>query len=219
MKFKILIILTVIITLSSCFEVVEDITIREDNSGSFKLTANFSQSTSTLNTIMALDSAFGISVPQKSTIKESIQKSEVKLRSTVGITNVNSTMDFENYLFTISYDFKDQYSLNVSFIEVAKLFDKNATIPYQPFEISSTSFKRNHQADLTEHQKKTLTKKFSEGLEKANYISVYRFPNEVQSKSNSKSILAKNKKTVVNRIKLGELLFQPKTLTNTITYK
>lgn len=219
MKFKILIFLVIIGTLSSCFEVVEDITINQDNSGTFKITANFSKSASTLKTIMALDSAFGISIPQQKTIEENLIKAKNKLESMAGVSNVTYHSDYDSYLFDISYSFNNQKILNKSFLEVAKLFDKNSTLPYTPFEFDNNYFTRNHQTDLTTYQTERAKTKFSDILEKANYITVYRLNKEVQSVSNTTSIIAKNKTTVVNRIKIGELLFQPNKLTNTIKYK
>lgn len=210
--------LFIIITLSSCFEVIEDVTINKNGSGTFKISANFSESSGKIKTCMLLDSMFGIAMPNEVVIQESLFKTVVQLKNTPGISNVIFSKNFEDFIFSISYDFNNETTLNNSFTQIVQVFDKKGILPYQPYTFNTSSFSRNHQRSLTEQQEEKLKKMFGEILKSARYISVYRLPTEVTSCSNITSKISKSKRVVINRILVGDLLLQENSIKNTITF-
>ena len=64
--------LSLILLLSSCIELIDDLTIHNDGSGTFKYTMNLSSSKIKVNSILALDSINGKKVLSKAEIKSKI---------------------------------------------------------------------------------------------------------------------------------------------------
>src|SRR5690554_8221011 len=84
-KYLLLIVLTM--SLSSCFELIEDTTLHADGSGSYKLTLNLSSSTTRINSIMAMDTIDGKKVPSRQELKTKMQEYISMLNSKEGISN------------------------------------------------------------------------------------------------------------------------------------
>ncbi|MEC3880624.1 hypothetical protein [Parapedobacter sp. 10938] len=57
---------------SSCFQLIKEMTVNSDGSGTFALTANLSQSRSKLASVMLLDSINGHKVPSKPDVRKEI---------------------------------------------------------------------------------------------------------------------------------------------------
>ena len=203
---------------TSCFELIEEVNVNEKGGGKFKLTANFSQSAGTLKKLMLVDTAFGIAIPSQGNIEVKIQEAIQALKKIDGISNVSHTQDFSNFMFSLTYDFSNDSTLNKSFIVIAKVFDKNARLPYIPYKIGKNNFIRKHDSGLSENQKNKLISKFSVGMETAKFITIYRFPKEIKSTSNTNCKVSKSKKVVFNQVKLGELILNPKSVSNTISF-
>ena len=58
-----------ILLLTSCIEIIEDLKLNSDGSGTFKYSINLSQSKTKTSAILALDSLYGEKVPKISEIK------------------------------------------------------------------------------------------------------------------------------------------------------
>ena len=56
----------VFFSFTSCFEIVEEVTLKKDGSGEMSFSINLSQSKTKLNSIMLMDSINGYKVPKKS---------------------------------------------------------------------------------------------------------------------------------------------------------
>ena len=66
--------------LTSCIEIIDDVTVNNDGSGSLKYTINLSASKVKINSILALDSLEGRPVPSKEELEERIVSFKKKLR-------------------------------------------------------------------------------------------------------------------------------------------
>src|SRR3546814_567554 len=106
---------------SSCFQLIEEITLNTDGSGTLALTANLSQSRSKLASIMLLDSVNGYKVPSKQEVRKELEEVSNTLRSVQGISNVSHAVDFDNYILNIRFSFEDVANLNDI---TALIFDK-----------------------------------------------------------------------------------------------
>ena len=62
----------ILITLSSCIEIIDDISFNEDGSGTFKYNINLSSSKVKINSALALDSIDGKKVPSRLEIEAKI---------------------------------------------------------------------------------------------------------------------------------------------------
>lgn len=101
-----------VLSLSACFEVVEEMVIKKDGSGEMTVTLNLSQSKTKVASILLLDSINGYKVPSKKTIQQNLQEVAVSLRKTPGISAVSHRLDFDNYIASISFSFSKVADLN-----------------------------------------------------------------------------------------------------------
>jgi hypothetical protein len=75
--------------LTSCIEIIDDVTIHNDGSGTYKYTVNLSASKVKINSILALDSLDGKKVPSKEDIENDFLDVIESLKKKSGITNVD----------------------------------------------------------------------------------------------------------------------------------
>ncbi|HIC30718.1 MAG TPA: hypothetical protein EYO76_02255, partial [Flavobacteriaceae bacterium] len=100
------------LTFSSCFEVIEEVDLNSDGSGSITFTLNMSQSKSKLASIMLLDSVNGVKVPSRKDIQNGINDVVEELKKAKGISNIKKTEDYENFIFSVKCDFRDIENIN-----------------------------------------------------------------------------------------------------------
>ena len=79
--------LITVFSLSSCIEIIDDLTIHNDGSGTFKYNINLSSSKLKINSILALDSLNGKKVPSIQEIKNEIERFKTKFQTKAGISN------------------------------------------------------------------------------------------------------------------------------------
>ena len=107
-----LLLLTILITFQSCFEIIEQVFLKADGSGDFQLVLNMSKSKTRLNSIIKMKNINGHDVPSKEEIKSKIADIEKTLGKTAGISNVRSTADFDNFIISISCNFNIVTQIN-----------------------------------------------------------------------------------------------------------
>lgn len=98
--------LLVFFLLSSCIELIDDLTIHNDGSGTFKYIINLSSSKIKVNSILALDSIDGKKVPSMGEIKSKINNFAATLKGQEGISNVELTINDVDLIIKLSFDFK-----------------------------------------------------------------------------------------------------------------
>ena len=98
--------LLVFFLLSSCIELIDDLTIHNDGSGTFKYIINLSSSKIKVNSILALDSIDGKKVPSMGELKSKINNFAATLRGQEGISNVELTINDVDLIIKLSFDFK-----------------------------------------------------------------------------------------------------------------
>lgn len=116
-----------ILILSSCVDIWDDITLHTDGSGTYKYTVNMSASKVKINSILALDSVDGKRIPKLPEIKEKIEYYRNKLEEKQGISNVKVESNYDDFIFKISCDFESVSDLQDGIREIIKeeIKDKN----------------------------------------------------------------------------------------------
>jgi len=200
----------------SCFEIIEEVNLNTDGSGNFKYTVNFSRSKTYIKALLS-DAENSYDIPSENIIKNEINKSLSVCKSTNGITNVTSDLDFENYICVFSCNFVSIKQLNQMILNV-RIQRKDKTENMKPFyTYSPTSFQFKRLNDkvfsdiynnLEQNKRKILTD--------ADYTCIYRFKPQILNYSNSNALLSKNKSSILLRTKILEIIHQSKTLKNTI---
>lgn len=116
-----------ILALSSCVDIWDDITLHADGTGTYKYTVNMSASKVKINSILALDTVDGRRIPKIPEIREKIEYYRNKLEEKEGISNVRVESNFDDFIFKIYLDFESVTALQNGIREVIKeeVKDKN----------------------------------------------------------------------------------------------
>lgn len=204
--------------LTSCIEIIDDISINTDGSGIFKYSVNLSSSKVKINSILALDSLDGRPVPSKDEIKSKLMEFKTKLSQQEGIENVVVEEDFTNYIFKISCDFDNinhlQDGVKKTLNDIVK-HQKNELDEHQWITWSNNSLSRSVPQVAVEQAKK-LKADDMELLKQGTYTSITRFEKEIERYENEAAVLAKNKKAVMLRINTHALIKNVELMKNKI---
>lgn len=202
---------------TSCFEFVEEVTFNKDGSGSAVLTINLSKSKTKLASIMLLDSINGYKVPSKVTIRKKVQEIVSKIKGTKGVHNVKNTLDFNEFIVTVSCDFDNVEALN----EVIANFSSKKHIEaikknkHFTFNEKSKTFTRSHHFDLGKEFRKTKNQD-RKVFETATYTSVYRFEAPIKSTENNQARISKSKKAIMLHLQAQDIIANKQTIKNKI---
>ncbi len=210
--------LSCIFLLSGCFEIVEDVTVHTNGTGTFQYTINLSQSKDRLDGIMNLDSTEGYRVPKKKEIDDEIAKATATLQKSLGITNVLTTSDWVNYIFTMKFDFNSVSNLNLAVETVSQeLASDHKRIPEASdnFAFTGKIFDRKSHYDAKTQSPK-LSPKDKEILKDASYTCIFRFDETVQSCSSKDAVISKSGKSVMLKENMLQLAMGQKTIINKI---
>ena len=215
-----LILIFVVSLFSSCFELVEEVTLNNDGSGEFEFTANLSQSKTKLKSIMLMDKINGHKVPSQADVTKEIVAICTLAKKTKGISKVSRSIDFENFIFSFKCQFDSVEALN----SVVK-----------NFRLSKKVTNKNHDKQFTyDKKKKILYRNFDAALKQeytrlnaedkkvskgATYVSVYRFHKEVKATSNSKTKTSPNNKATMLKVNVLDVINKKSSLKNTIKLK
>lgn len=202
--------------MTSCLEIIEEITFYENGSGKFSLTVNLSQSQTKLKTLMTLDSINGFKVPSQKFITEETQKITNWLESEQGISNVTPHLDFEKFIFSMSCDFDKIENFDKGVLKIVQRYDKQSRIfQLNNFMFSGNKFKRNIPYNISNDYQK-IKQQQKEILEEGEFIAIYRFPQAVQKVTNPDCKVSKNGSATMLRYKLMEIATGNKSIENTI---
>jgi hypothetical protein len=206
------------LTLQSCFDIIEQVSLNTDGSGNFKLVLNMSRSKTKINSIMKMKTVNGHDVPTKDEIKQKIAGMEKVIKKTGGISNVKTSDDFDNFIATLTCSFSNVNSLNNA---VKNIGDKEKNT--QPgieknyeYDAAGKTFSRLNKFSLKDEYQK-LSAADREIFSSATYTGIFRFQNEVASASNTECKIAANKKAVMLKQNALDIITNKKSIENKIT--
>jgi hypothetical protein len=193
--------------LTGCIEIIDDLKLNLDGSGTFKYSVNLSSSKVKINSILALDTLDGQKVPSKEEIKEKISNFKFNLSQKKGITNVIIEEDFTNYIFKISCDFDDLSSLQTAIkrtISDLVSHQKNEFDEHEWITWEDNALERSV-PQIAMEQINKLKKEDIELLKSGSYTCISRFDKEIKSCENPASVISKNKRAAMLRINTYDL--------------
>ena len=209
---------SVILSLSSCFEIIEEINMTNNGSGDVTFTINLSQSKTKLASIMLLDSVNGYKVPSEKDLKQELNNAVAYLRKSVGISNVKSTADFNNFIASVHFSFKDVSNINN--ITKSVLKDQKVKVPnnsYYQFHPASALFVRKYEHLSTARTSfNKLKSSDKEVFKTAGYVSIYRFQSPVSKVTNNNAVVSKSKKAVMLKSSVMDIINGKANLSNQI---
>jgi hypothetical protein len=185
--------------LTSCIEIIDDITLKNDGSGTLKYTINLSESKVKINSILALDSLDGKKVPSIPEMEERIASFKKKLSAKTGISNVTIESNFTNYIFKLQCDFTNVVALQNALKDVIEEESKEKNIPeLEQNWLSWDGAKMTRSIpEITVKKTKEIKTEDIELMKQGNYTSITRFERPVEKFDNTAAVLSKNKMAVM----------------------
>jgi hypothetical protein len=185
--------------LTSCIEIIDDITLKNDGSGTLKYTINLSESKVKINSILALDSLDGKKVPSIPEMEERIASFKKKLSAKTGISNVTIESNFTNYIFKLQCDFTNVVALQNALKDVIEEESKEKNIPELDQNWLSWDGSKMTRSipEITVKKTKEIKTEDIELMKQGNYTSITRFERAVEKFDNAAAVLSKNKMAVM----------------------
>jgi hypothetical protein len=214
MKKFLTLILISLLSLTSCIEIIDDITINSDGSGTFKYTINLSQSRVKVNSILALDSLDGQKVPDINDIKTEIENFRKNLSLQPGISNVKIESNYTNYIFKISCNFSSISNLQSAIVKSVELTTGKKIETLDWISKSEKSFNRDLPSLVTD--KINLYGQDIDSFKQGTYTSITRFDRKINTTENDSSIISKNGMAVLLKTDTYTLIYNTQKLNNKI---
>jgi hypothetical protein len=177
-----------------------------------------SQSKLDINAMMLLDSVNGRAVPKIDDIKKTLSQIETTLKEDSSITKVNISQNWDNYIFSISGNFKNIEALNKSISNIYAMLSKNtgqSLALNDNFSYNNKVFKRLYNYNLSDNYS-SLSGKDKLVFKTARYTSVYRFKSPVNGYSNTNALKSKSGMSVMLKSSIMDLITNQKTIENAI---
>lgn len=217
---KQLLLLLPLLLLTSCFDILDKINVKADGSGEYSLILNASKSKTRLASISKMETINGKKVPKRPEIEAKINEAARIFKATPGISNVKTSMDFDNYIIKLSCNFKKIENINAG---LQQLKAKNIVGKMVPVKLYSQSpekktFTRNKVSSFKNDYDR-MSKADKEIFNNAKYTSVMQFENTIKSQTNNAYLLSPNKKAVKLEANILDFILQKKQLQNTILFQ
>lgn len=207
--------------LTSCVEIIDDISINEDGSGTFKYSVNLSSSKVKINSILALDSLDGKKVPSLDEISLKLARLVHNLETKEGISNVEFSHDYTNFIFKLSCNFSSVEELQNAIKEL--VITENNGREIKGMNHSWITFEGSQLTRSIPQITLNKVRKFNQDetklLQQGKYTSITRFKKEIDHFDNQKARLSKNKKAIMVQTNPYALIHYPQLLDNTIYLK
>jgi hypothetical protein len=156
-----------------------------------------------------LEEVDGTKIPNEAEITQKLLDFKRTVSKIEGISNAKTTTNFDDYIFTITLDYKDLNALNLAMNRINK--QKN-----QVHFVSNKTNTFERRASYPIPEKLANDPKRKADLEQANIISIYAFDTEIASVNNANSKISKNKKIVFLKHNIYNVLKKPTLMNNTI---
>lgn len=204
--------------LQGCFEIIETVFLKNDGSGNFQLVVNLSKSKTRLNSIIKMQTINGHNVPGKNEIRYRITEIEKTVAKTPGLSGVKTSVDFENYIATLSCNFGKVSQLNAA---VKNVYDKEngklkGVEKTYDYDAATNTFSRINKFSIQDDYKK-LSNADKEVFATANYTAIYKFEATVVGASNKGTQISPSKKATMLKQNALDIITEKKSVENKIT--
>ena len=203
---------------SSCIEIIDDLLIKNDGSGTLKYTLNLSSSKVKINSIFALDTFNNQRVLKKEEIKNKIEIFKQVLKPKPGISKVELNEDFEEYIFKFSCNFTDPYCLqDALYAAYDSLYSaERNTRKFEWIQWNNKTLTRSI-PDIDVFKNVKIKEEDNEQLKNGYYTSITRFDSEIQGVNNNSAKISKSKKACLLKVDMHSFKSNRKLLETKIT--
>ncbi|KQT22492.1 hypothetical protein ASG31_03550 [Chryseobacterium sp. Leaf404] len=220
MKLKYILLLIPLLMLTSCFDILDKINIKADGSGDYTLILNASKSKTRIASMSKMETVNGKKVPKRSEIEAKINQAAQIFKTTPGISNVKTSLDFDSYIIKLSCSFKKIENINAGLeqLKTKNIIGKMVPTNMYSQNLQKKTFTRNKVNTFKEDYNKLGTAD-KEVFATAKYVSVMQFENTVKSQTNSAYQLSPNKKAMKLEGNVLDFILQKKQLQNNIIFQ
>ncbi len=206
-----------LVSLCSCFEIVEDVNLNKNGSGVFKLSLNLSQSKNEINTLMRLDSSSGYHIPKIKEIDAALNTTIATLKKTEGLTNISIQRDFKNWIFELKTDFKTTKNLETGLKNIYAVFLDDPSKSLKNKLAYDGKILKRESAPLDAAMRKRLNNPTEKRIfAKAKYTTIYHFENKIATYTNKRSKVSSSKKAIMLQSSVLNIINQKETIANQI---
>ncbi|MFY7667922.1 MAG: hypothetical protein ACOVQG_04210 [Crocinitomicaceae bacterium] len=208
----------VLFGLSSCIEIIDDLSLKSDGSGTFKYSVNLSSSKIKVNSILALDSIDGKKVPSIDDIKQKIDQFIKTLDGQNGISNVKVEENYTDFIFKFQCDFTSVLTLQEGLKQSIVILSKEKSIPQLDHNWLTWDGNKLVRSipEITGKKINEINDTDIELLKKGSYTSITRFDKVVEKFENQAAQLSKSKMAVMVKTDTYRLKENQEILENTI---
>lgn len=210
----------VFLTLTSCFEVREEVNLKADGTGEVTVVANLSESKGKLHQYMKMEKVEGYRVPKPAEVDAALVQLKALLNATKGVTFVHVKSDWSNFIFSVNARFDNLEALNAAVRTISQNFKQYGIPPIEQdnFKLRDKQFQRlfNYSTQRAEFEALPSMQRFM--LESARMIAIYRFEQPIKGFSNKKAAVSPSGKAIMLQVPLAELAKGTSTLANEVKF-
>ena len=197
---------------------MDELTIHDDGSGTLKYAINLSSSRVKVHSILALDSLDGKKVPSIDEIKAKVMLFKKTLILQNGISEVNVSENYTDFIFKFECNFSNVYLLQDALRKTFAIISNDKSITQQDFywlSFDSKVLKRSVPSFTTDKLQR-ISENDLALLKTGTYTSITRFDRPVVRFENPLSKLSKDKKALMLRTDTYSLKEKQSLLENSI---
>jgi hypothetical protein len=232
------------ISLTSCFDLKEEVTINSNGSGSFIQTIDMGNNPMMQMALNMQSDSTKDANNGMNKMDSTMEETKAKLSQVKGISNVQTASSTEGLKYTIMYDFADVDALNrainaakdekegeVQLMEKVYSFQKGKFTRSNSFSMGDSGMdmselmggkKGEDDTEQTEEEKAQMKQMMQMFFGNANYTYVVHVPNKVKSYSNkANTTISEDEKTLTMTIPFMDLLGEDKktNIGNSVKFK
>ena len=204
---------------TSCLEVIEEITIKKDGSGTYSSTVDASQMAEQMAMLGSMDTTGEMMPKMKFSMDSTFLSSFAQVSKVEGIKNFKVDTS-KAYVYTYTVDFKDVATLN-KIVAVGKSNSKVDASNLYSFSKGKIS-RRNEMAnnsnsmmgDMGEQEEMAKTM-----LKDMKYTVIYHVPNKIKGNKNKMSVLSDDKKTLTLQCSMLDIVEGKAKLEDEVKFK
>ncbi len=207
------------ISLTSCFELVEQISVNEDGTGEMTVTLNMFESKKKLQTFLeAPESMHGYKAPDQEEVENFFKGVVATVSEVEGISDVKSDIYYEDFIFSISGSFADVSAMDEAVKKFTHGMSRGMVNLKNEYRFEDGIFSRSFESPYKAENYSEIPMMQRVILESARMISVYRFEQEIKGMTSADTELSFDKKEARFESNLSDIVSGAKTINNEIGF-
>jgi len=157
--------------------------------------------------MISMKSINGHKVPSKAEIAARVNEIKASVANTAGLSNVETTLDMDNFIASVSCNFNNVQSLNNAVVKLGtKDGRKTAGLEtIYSFDASANIFSRWNKFSFKELYNK-MSNADKEVFAASEYTAIYKFESTVDHNTNPSAKISANKKAVMLRLNILDVV-------------